>query len=254
MAGVARRAQGASEGGVHSRGDFQQRRLGCPPSKRHNHRGAERDSVAARVGVGAFAGARGEALILLPRAACVYFATGTTNLRKSFEGLSNEVRTVLADDPLSGHMFVFLNGRRNQVKPLLWSRGGFTIRHKRLECGQLTFPVACSRRHNERGVGRARIADVVRGRGHQRGAHVSGLAAGPCKRKRNSRRTAASTACGTISIERLSLPGNTCRDGGGVSSIGVSWTILNSLFSYNDGSAPSCSGRNLAVPRRWPAS
>jgi hypothetical protein len=27
--------------------------------------------------------------------------------------------------------------------------------------------------------------------------------------------------------------GNTCSNGGGISSIGVSWTILNSLFSYN---------------------
>ncbi|OIP37032.1 MAG: hypothetical protein AUK47_14255 [Deltaproteobacteria bacterium CG2_30_63_29] len=28
--------------------------------------------------------------------------------------------------------------------------------------------------------------------------------------------------------------GNTCSNGGGISSIGVSWTIINSLFSYND--------------------
>jgi hypothetical protein len=28
--------------------------------------------------------------------------------------------------------------------------------------------------------------------------------------------------------------GGTCSNGGGVSSIGVSWTILNSLFSHND--------------------
>ena len=27
--------------------------------------------------------------------------------------------------------------------------------------------------------------------------------------------------------------GNTCSNGGGVSSIGVSWTIINSLFSHN---------------------
>ena len=27
--------------------------------------------------------------------------------------------------------------------------------------------------------------------------------------------------------------GNTCANGGGISSIGVSWTIINSLFSYN---------------------
>jgi len=28
--------------------------------------------------------------------------------------------------------------------------------------------------------------------------------------------------------------GNTCSNGGGISSIGVSWTVLNSLFSHND--------------------
>ena len=79
-------------------------------------------------------------MILLPRAVRVYFATGVTNLRKSFEGLSNEVRTVLSHDPLSGHVFVFLNRRRNQVKLLLWTRGGFTIVHKGLEHGQFAFP------------------------------------------------------------------------------------------------------------------
>jgi hypothetical protein len=53
-------------------------------------------------------------MILLPRAVRVYFATAPANLRKSFEGLSNEVRSVLGRDPLSGHVFVFLNRRRNQ--------------------------------------------------------------------------------------------------------------------------------------------
>ncbi len=79
-------------------------------------------------------------MILLPRAVRVYFATAPANLRKSFEGLSNEVRSVLARDPLSGHVFVFLNRRRNQVKLLVWTRGGFTIVHKRLERGTFSFP------------------------------------------------------------------------------------------------------------------
>jgi transposase len=79
-------------------------------------------------------------VILLPRAVRVYFATAPTNLRKSFEGLSNDVRSVLARDPLSGHVFVFLNRRRNQVKLLVWTRGGFTIVHKRLERGRFAFP------------------------------------------------------------------------------------------------------------------
>ena len=79
-------------------------------------------------------------MILLPRSVKVYVATAPANLRKSFEGLSNEVRGVLALDPLSGHVFLFLNRRRTQVKMLLFTRGGFTIVHKRLECGRFTFP------------------------------------------------------------------------------------------------------------------
>jgi transposase len=79
-------------------------------------------------------------VIFLPRAVRVYFATAPVNLRKSFDGLSNEVRSVLERDPLSGHVFVFVNRRKTQVKLLVWTRGGFTIVHKRLEQGTFTFP------------------------------------------------------------------------------------------------------------------
>ena len=37
-------------------------------------------------------------------------------------------------------MFVFVNRRKNQVKLIVWTRGGFTIVHKRLERGTFTFP------------------------------------------------------------------------------------------------------------------
>jgi len=79
-------------------------------------------------------------VILLPSSVRIYVATAPTNLRKSFEGLSNEVRTVLAANPVSGHVFLFLNRRRTQVKLLVWTRGGFTVVHKRLERGRFTFP------------------------------------------------------------------------------------------------------------------
>ncbi len=79
-------------------------------------------------------------MILLPHAVRIYVATEPVSLRKSFEGLSNEVRSVLAHDPLSGHLFLFLNKTRTQMKVLLWTRGGFTILHKRLERGRFTFP------------------------------------------------------------------------------------------------------------------
>lgn len=79
-------------------------------------------------------------MILVPRAVRVYFATQPTNLRKSFDALTADIRCVLGHDPLSGHVFVFLNRRKNQVKLVVWTRGGFTIVHKRLERGTFTFP------------------------------------------------------------------------------------------------------------------
>jgi transposase len=57
-------------------------------------------------------------VIFLPRSVKVFVATQPVNLRKSFDGLSNEAREVLRKDPLSGHILVFLNRRRNQVKLL----------------------------------------------------------------------------------------------------------------------------------------
>ena len=78
-------------------------------------------------------------MLLLPRAVKVYVATAPANLRRSFDGLCNEVRCVLGRDPLSGHVFVFINRRKTQVKLLVWTRGGFTIMHKRLERGRFSF-------------------------------------------------------------------------------------------------------------------
>ena len=51
-------------------------------------------------------------------------------MRRSFDGLMVEVRSVLALDPLSGHVVAFIYRRRNQVKLLIWTRGGFTIVHE----------------------------------------------------------------------------------------------------------------------------
>jgi transposase len=79
-------------------------------------------------------------MILLPKSVKIFVATAPVDLHRSFEGLSNEVRCVLAEDPLSGHVFLFLNRRRSQVKMLVWTRGGFLIVHKRLERGRFTFP------------------------------------------------------------------------------------------------------------------
>lgn len=78
-------------------------------------------------------------MILLPSSVQVHVAIEPTNLHKSFEGLSNAVRAVIGKDPLSGHVFCFLNRTRTTIKLLTWTRGGFTIVHKRLERGRFTF-------------------------------------------------------------------------------------------------------------------
>jgi transposase len=59
-----------------------------------------------------------------------------TDLRKSFDGLSALVRTKLAEDPLSGQLFVFLNRRRTQLKILYFDRSGYCVWAKRLEQGR----------------------------------------------------------------------------------------------------------------------
>ena len=45
----------------------------------------------------------------------IYLAAGATDLRKSFEGLSDLVRHQFKEDPLSGHLFVFANRRREHI-------------------------------------------------------------------------------------------------------------------------------------------
>lgn len=63
------------------------------------------------------------------------------DMRKSFNGLSGLVSQELGRDPLSGEVFIFLNGPRNMIKLLHWERDGFVLYYKRLEKGTFTAPV-----------------------------------------------------------------------------------------------------------------
>jgi transposase len=79
-------------------------------------------------------------MLTLPPTVKVFVATTPVDMRKGFDSLSIIVRDVLSADPLSGHMFIFVNVRANQVKVLLWDRTGYCIFHKRLARGCFHVP------------------------------------------------------------------------------------------------------------------
>jgi transposase len=83
-------------------------------------------------------------MLSFPPGLQVFLAVEPVDMRKSFDGLSAAVQTVFDRDVLEGHLFLFLNRRRDLVKCLWWDRDGLAIFAKRLERGSFEMP-----RHDE---------------------------------------------------------------------------------------------------------
>ena len=66
----------------------------------------------------------------------VWLYQRATDMRKSFKGLIALVKNQLREDPLSGHLFVFINKRKTYMKILYYTEGGFCIWSKKLTQGQ----------------------------------------------------------------------------------------------------------------------
>lgn len=79
-------------------------------------------------------------MLNLPPSVKVFVATEVTDMRKSIDALSVEVKSVLQRDPFSGHLFVFCNKRGDKIKILYWDRNGFCLWYKRLERGVFRLP------------------------------------------------------------------------------------------------------------------
>jgi transposase len=79
-----------------------------------------------------------------PGSARIWLAAGVTDMRKGFDGLAALVQTQLAQDPFSGHVFVFRGRRGDRVKLLWWSGDGLCLFAKRLERGRFVWPQAAS--------------------------------------------------------------------------------------------------------------
>lgn len=79
-------------------------------------------------------------MIPIPTGVRVWLATGYTDMRKGFPGLSLQVQEVLRRDPLGGHLFCF-RGRRSDLLKVIWHDGqGACLFTKRLERGRFLWP------------------------------------------------------------------------------------------------------------------
>ena len=70
----------------------------------------------------------------------VFLSTTPTDMRRGFDGLTELVRHPLGEDPLSGHLFLFTNRRRDRLKILAWDGSGLWVCAKRLEKGTFSWP------------------------------------------------------------------------------------------------------------------
>ncbi|GDY24030.1 transposase [Verrucomicrobiota bacterium] len=79
-------------------------------------------------------------MLNLSSATRVFVALQPVDLRGSFNRLAALTQSVLAQDPVSGHWFVFVNRRQNRLKILFWDGSGLWVCAKRLEQGRFSWP------------------------------------------------------------------------------------------------------------------
>jgi transposase len=79
-------------------------------------------------------------MISLPNSIRVFLHAPATDLRRGFDALSGLVLTAFGQDPTCGHLFLFVNRRRDRLKILYWDRDGLAIWYKRLEKGSFQLP------------------------------------------------------------------------------------------------------------------
>ena len=91
-----------------------------------------------------------------PSGTRVFVATRPVDLRASFNRLFGLTQSVLQQDPLSGHWFVFTNQERNRVKVLFWDGSGLWVCAKRLEKGRFSWP-----QHNEQSCANLRSEELI---------------------------------------------------------------------------------------------
>ena len=70
----------------------------------------------------------------------IWLAGEATDMRCGFDRLAEQVKSVISQDPLSGHLFLFRSRRGERLKILTWDRDGYVLWYKRLEQGVFKLP------------------------------------------------------------------------------------------------------------------
>ena len=78
---------------------------------------------------------------MLPASVRILVWSQSVDMRKGFNGLTVLVLNA-EEDPYSGHLYVFLSRRGDQVRILTWQRGGFVLLCKRLSKGVFRLPLS----------------------------------------------------------------------------------------------------------------
>ncbi len=69
-------------------------------------------------------------------------AGAVTDMRRGFNTLAAQAEQVLAEDPYSGHMFVFRGRRGDLLNIIWWDSQGACLFTKRLERSRFVWPAA----------------------------------------------------------------------------------------------------------------
>lgn len=85
-------------------------------------------------------------MLTLPSSMQVFLCTRPVDLRKGFDGLRAVVEAVFARSVFDGHLFLFVNHRRDRLKALWWDQDGLVIFYKRLEQGCFELPRSADER------------------------------------------------------------------------------------------------------------
>ena len=74
----------------------------------------------------------------------IYLVTGTTDMRRSIDGLMAIIRDTYQMDPFAKAVYLFCGRKNNALKALYFDKDGFVLLYRRLDSGRFQWPKTAS--------------------------------------------------------------------------------------------------------------